>query len=89
MTLSKYVPKGFKPQECDHGSGRNKPQNPYILEKDKLQEAVETSAFTIMLMLWHKVELQVSGWTSGTPEQFVMHVQHAISTIRQKGLEDA
>ena len=40
-------------------------------------------------MLPGKVELQLSVWTSGTQELFVMHVQQAISAIRQKGLKDA
>ena len=89
MTLSKAVPKGLKPQECERGSVRNKPLIPYIPEKDKLQEAVESGTSTIKLMLPGKVELQVSIWTSGTQEQFVMHVQQAISAIRQKGLKEA
>ena len=59
------------------------------MEKDELQEAVESGTSTIKLMLPGKVELQVSVWTSGTQEQFVMHVQQAISAIRQKGLEEA
>ena len=41
------------------------------------------------LMFLLKVELRVSIWTSGTPEQFVMHVQQAIIAIRQKGLNKA
>ena len=89
MTLSKSVPKGLKPQECEHGSGHNKPSIPYILEKDELQEAVENGTSTIKLMLPHKVELGVSVWTSRTPEQFVVHVQQAISAIREEGLEEA
>ena len=66
MTLSKAVPEGLKPQECECGSGRNKPPIPFIPEKDKLQEAVESGTSTIKLMLPGKVELQVSVWTSGT-----------------------
>ncbi len=54
--------------------------------KDKLQEAVETSASMITLLLQHKVKLQVSVLTNATPEQFVMHIQEAILAIRQKGL---
>ena len=89
MTLSKAVPKGLKPQECERGSGRNKPPIPYIPEKDELQEAVKSGTSTIKLTLPGKVELWVSIWTSSTQEQFVMHVQQAISAIRQKGLKDA
>ena len=46
----------------------------------------------IKLMLPHKVELQVSIWTRGMPEQFIMHMQQAISAnsaIRQKGPNEA
>ena len=82
MTLSKSAPEGLKPQECECGSGHNKPPIPYIPEKDKLQEAVESSTSTIKLLLPVNVELQVS-------RQFVMHVQQAISAIRQKGLKHA
>ena len=28
-------------------------------------------------------------WASGTPEQFVMNIQQAISAIKKKGLEEA
>ncbi len=89
MTLSKAVPEGLKPQECECGSGRNKPPIPYIPEKDELQEAVESGTSMIKLTLPGKVELRVSVWTSSTQEQFIMHVQQAISAIRQKGLKDA
>ena len=57
MALFKAVPKGIKPQECECGSHHNKLPIPYILEKDKLQEAVKTGTSTIKLMLPHKVEL--------------------------------
>ena len=89
MTLSKAVPKGLKPQECECGSGHNKPPIPYILEKDELQEAVKSGTSMIKLMLPGKIELRVSVGTSSTQEQFVMHVQQAISAIRQKGLKEA
>ena len=54
-----------------------------------LQKAVMMGASMIKLMLLHKVELRVSIWTRGTSEQFVMHIQQAISAIRQKSLEEA
>ena len=57
MTLSKSVPKGLKPQDCERGSGRNKPPILYILEKDELQEAVESGTSTIKLTLPGEVEL--------------------------------
>ena len=54
--MSKAVPEGLKPQECEQGSGWVKPPIPYIPEKDELQEAVESTA-SIKLTLPTKVEL--------------------------------
>ena len=50
MTLSKAVPEGLKPQECEQ-NGRNKPPIPYIPEKDKLKEAAKSGTSPIKLML--------------------------------------
>eukprot|EP00804_Cyclotella_cryptica_P027692 CCRYP_010292-RA/>CCRYP_010292-RA protein AED:0.22 eAED:0.57 QI:0/0/0/1/1/1/2/0/395 len=88
LKMSKAVPDGLKPQECERGSGRVKPPIPYIPEKDDLQEAVESTA-TIKLTLPTKVELRVSVWSRGTPEKFLVHVQQAIAAIKAKGLQEA
>jgi len=74
IKMSKAVPEGLKPQECECGSSRVKPPIPYIPEKDDLQEAVESST-SIKLTLPTKVELQVSVWSCGTPEKFIVHIQ--------------
>jgi hypothetical protein len=60
MPLSKAVPDGLELQECERGSGHAKLPIPYILQKDELQEAVETTANMIKLTLPGKGELQVS-----------------------------
>jgi hypothetical protein len=60
MILTKAVPGGLQPQECEHGSSHNKPQIPYIHEKDECQETVEAMSTTLKLNLPHKVELRVS-----------------------------
>ena len=60
MTLTKAVSQGLKPHKWERGSHRNKPPIPYIPEKDKLQEAIESGATTIKLLLRHKVEVRVS-----------------------------
>eukprot|EP00804_Cyclotella_cryptica_P008114 CCRYP_004598-RA/>CCRYP_004598-RA protein AED:0.23 eAED:0.23 QI:0/-1/0/1/-1/1/1/0/158 len=86
--MSKAVPDGLKPQECEHGSGPVKPPIPYIPEKDDLQEAVELTA-SIKLTLTTKVELRVSVWSRGTPEKFLVHGQQAIAAIKAKGLQEA
>ncbi len=41
LKMSKAVPEGLKPQECEHGSSRVKLPIPYIPEKDDLNEAGE------------------------------------------------
>ena len=69
--------------------GRSKPPILYIPKKDVIQEAVDSSANTLKLTLPHKVELRVPVWSKGTPEQFLVHVQAALDTIRQKGLQSA
>ena len=40
-----------------------------------LQEAVDYSINMLKLTLPHKVELRISVWSKGTPEQFLVHVQ--------------
>ena len=86
--MSKAVPEGLKPQECERGSGRVRPPIPDIPEKDDLNEAGESSA-TIKVTLPTKVELRVPIWSRGTPEKFLMHVQQAIAAIKAKGLQEA
>ena len=86
--MSKAVPEGLKPQECERGSGRVRPPIPYIPEKDDLNDAGESSA-TIKLTLPTKVDLWVPVWSRGTQEKFLMHVQQAIAAIKAKGLEEA
>ena len=57
MSHAKVAPEGLKPQECERNAGRSRPPIPYIPEKDVIQEAVDSSANTLKLMLPHKVEL--------------------------------
>ncbi len=71
MSHAKVAPEGLKHQECKTNAGRSKPPIPYIPEKDDLQEAVDSSANTLKLLLPLKVELRVPVWSKGTPEQFL------------------
>ncbi len=89
MSHVKVAPEGLKPQECESNAGRSKPPIPYIPGKDDLQEAVESSANMLKLLLPHKVELRVPVWSKGTPEQFLVNVQQALNVIRHKGLQTA
>ncbi len=66
MSHSKVAPEGLKPQECERNASRSKSPIPYIPEKDVLQEAVESSANMLKLILPHKVELSVPVWSRGT-----------------------
>ncbi len=65
---------------------RSTPLIPYIPEKDVIQEAVDSSANTLKLILLHKVELRIPVCSKGTPE---VHIQQALNAIRQKGLQIA
>ena len=89
MSHAKLAPEGLKPQECERNAGRSRPPIPYIPEKDVLQEVVDSSVNTLKLTLPHKVELHISVWSKGTPEQCLVHVQQALDAIRQKGLQSA
>ena len=62
IKMSKAVADGLKSQECERGSSPVKPPIPYIPEKDKLQEAVESTAL-IKFTLPTTVEFQVSVWS--------------------------
>ena len=59
MSHANVAPEGLKPQECERNTGRSRPPIPYIPEKDVIQEAVDSSANMMKLMLSHKVELHV------------------------------
>ena len=85
MSHTKIAPEGPKPQECERNACRSKPPIPYIPEKDVIQEAVDSSANMLKLALPHKVELHVPVWSKGTPKLFLIHIQQALDTIRQKG----
>ncbi len=89
MSHAKVAPEGLKPQECKRNAGRSKPPIPCIPKKDDLQEAVESSANTLKLLLPHKVELRVPVWSKETPEQFLVHIQQTLNAIKQKGLQTA
>ena len=84
MIHVKVAPEGAKPQECERNASRSKPPILYIPEKEVVQEAVASSTNILKLTLPHKVELCIPVWSKETPEQFLVHVQQVIDTIRQK-----
>ncbi len=85
----KVAPEGLKPQECERNVGRSRPPIPYIPEKDVIQEAADSSANMLKLMLPQRGELCVPVWSKGTPGQFLVHAQQALDDIRQKGIQTA
>jgi len=82
--VSKSVPNGLKPQECERSPGQNKPPIPYISEKDTIQDTSSDSMMKIMLS--NKAELRVIVFNQGSLEHFLCHVQTELETIRNKGL---
>jgi hypothetical protein len=90
MSLAKSVPEGLKCQECERGVGGNKSPIRYIPESDPIQEALEkkkkTTYFKLTLPSTGS-ELSVAQWTSGTPEQFLLHVRAAIHACKQMELD--
>ena len=68
MSHTKVAPKGLKPLECERNLGKSRPPIPYIPEMDSIQEALDSSANTLKLILPHKAELRILVWSKGTPE---------------------
>ena len=90
MSLAKLVPEGLKCQECERGVGGNKSPIRYIPESDPIQEALEKKKKTTYFKLTVPStgsELSMAQWTSGTPEQFLLHVHAAIHACKQMELD--
>jgi hypothetical protein len=87
MSLSKSVPEGLNPRECERSKLREPPPVPYIPKKDKVQEDVaklrqlwiKTSLekdTTLNFAVWHK---------NGTREAFLMHVTAVLDAMKKCG----
>jgi hypothetical protein len=90
MSNTKTFPDGLKWIECERGvGGKNSPIR-YIPEQDPVQDALakdkKTTYFKLTLPNTGS-KLKVAIWSSGTPEQFVLHVRSAIHAITQMGLD--
>jgi hypothetical protein len=79
MSPWKTVPGEPKPQECKRNAGQSKSPMQRIHKKGVMQDAINSSANTLKLTLPHKVKLNVPGCSNGTPKQFLVHVQQALS----------
>jgi hypothetical protein len=86
MTFAKSMPTGLKFSECKQVTGGKNSPIFYIPDKDLVQEALEKNKKTnyFKLMLPHTgIKLKVALWVSGTPEQFILHVNSAIHECKQ------
>eukprot|EP00804_Cyclotella_cryptica_P005440 CCRYP_002984-RA/>CCRYP_002984-RA protein AED:0.40 eAED:1.00 QI:0/-1/0/1/-1/1/1/0/366 len=90
MTSVKAFPKGLKWIECERGvGGKNSPVR-YIPKQYPVQDALEKNKKTTYFKLTLPNtgnELKVAVWASGTPKQFLLHVQSPIHGCKQMGLD--
>jgi hypothetical protein len=87
ISLTKSVPEGLKPRECERTKLRKPPPVPYIPKKNKVQEEVaklqniqiKTSLekdTTLNFPVCHK---------NGTREAFLMHVMGVLDAMKKRG----
>ncbi len=86
MSLAKAAPDGLKDRECEKMALRERPQIPYVPEKDSVQETVSSYKDNHLKTLFKEgTELRVPIWHSGTREAFLIHVGSAREAIKKKG----
>jgi hypothetical protein len=87
MSISKSVPDGLKPQECERTKLCELPPVPYVPTRDEVQEKVTKlrnleikttieKDTTLNFPVWHK---------NGTREAFLMHVTAVLDAIKKRG----
>ncbi len=76
MSMSKMVPNGLKPQECERVKLCKPPPVPYMPEKDKVQDKVtKMRNMEIKTHIKKNTTLNFPVWQeNGTREGFLMHV---------------
>ncbi len=87
MSLTKYIPKGLNPQECEQTKLRKPPPVPYIPKKDKVQEEVsKLQNLQIKTLLKKDTTLNFLVWhENGTHEAFLMHVTVVLDAMKKRG----
>jgi hypothetical protein len=85
MSLTKSVPDGLNPQECEHIKLRKPLPVPYIPKKDKVQEEVaKLRNLQIMTSLEKDTTLHFPVWhKNGTREAFLMHVTAVVDAMKK------
>ncbi len=89
MTERNGVLKGLKDQECECGNRTNRPPIPYVPVVDEIQDAVNANSNKPRgqkIKLLNKTEFQAGVWNTGMPEEFLMHMKHAIHACDCMGL---
>ncbi len=87
MSLSKSVPEGFNPCECERTKLCKPLPVPYIPEKDKVHEDVsKLRQLQIKTSLEKDTTLNFAVWQeNGTPEAFLMHVTAVLDAMKKHG----
>jgi hypothetical protein len=87
MSLSKSVPEGLNPRECERTKLREPPPVPYIPEKDKVQEEVaKLRQLQIKTSLEKDTTLNFPVWQeNGIREAFLMHVTAVLDAMKKCG----
>jgi hypothetical protein len=85
--MSKMVPDGLKPQECERVKLREPPPVPYVPEKDKVQDEVSKMRnMEIKMHIEKDTTLNFPVWQeNGTREGFSMHVTAVLNAIKKCG----
>jgi hypothetical protein len=87
MSMSKMVPDGLKPQECERIKLREPPPVPYVPEKDKVQDEVSKMRnMEIKTTIKKDTTLNFPVWQeNGTRQGFLMHVTAVHDSIKKCG----
>jgi hypothetical protein len=87
MSLSKSVPEGLKPQECERTKLREPPPVPYVPTKDEVQgEVAKLRNLEIKTTIEKDTTLNFPVWhKNGTHEAFLMHVTAVLDAIKKRG----
>jgi hypothetical protein len=87
MSMSKMVPAGLKPRECERIKLRKPPPVPYVPEKDEVQDKVSKMRnMEIKTHIKKDTTLTFPAWQeNGTRKGFLMHVTAVLNAINKRG----
>ncbi len=87
MSMSKMVPNGLKPRECERVKLRKPPPVPYVPEKDEVQDEVsKIRNMEIKTHIEKDTMLNFPVWQeNGTHKDFLMHLTAVLNAIKKRG----